>query len=61
MGHFHSGEHTINYSGQEMTKANGVSIICNRKMASAVLGYNPINDRIITMRMQGKPNNVTVI
>ena len=33
---------------------NGVVIICNRRMAKAMLSFNPEGDEIITVRLQGK-------
>jgi exonuclease III len=61
LGHFQSDEYKIFYSGHETSKRNGVAIICGKQTAGTILGYNPINDRIITMRIQGKPMNMTII
>src|SRR5574341_188116 len=33
----------------------------NKRVRNAVLGYNLKNDRIISVRFQGKPFNITVI
>jgi len=59
--HFQAEEYTMYYSGHESTKANGVGIICHREIASAVMEYNPVNDRIMTIRLQGKTVNMTII
>ena len=40
---------------------NGVTIMVNKRVQNAVLGYNLINDRMISVRFQGKPFNITVI
>ena len=41
---------------------NGVEVICNNKMAESLLGYNPVNDRLISMRLKGQHLvNTTVI
>ncbi|XP_063166779.1 craniofacial development protein 2-like, partial [Candoia aspera] len=61
MGHFTSNDHQIYYCGQEDHRRNGVAFIINSKVAKAVLGYNPKNDRMISIRIQGKPSNITVI
>lgn len=61
MGHFTSDKHQIFYCGQVSHRRNGVAIIINKKLSSSVLGYNPKNDRMISVRLQGKPINVTVI
>ena len=33
----------------------------NKRVRNAVLGYNLKNDRVISVRFQGKPLNITVI
>ena len=33
----------------------------NKRVQNAVLGYNLKNDRMISVRLQGKPFNITVI
>ena len=38
-----------------------MAIICDKTLSQSVLGYNPVNDRIITIRIQGKPINSTII
>ncbi|CAF1579169.1 unnamed protein product [Rotaria magnacalcarata] len=61
MGHFISDDYHIFYCGQENHGRNGVAIIVNKRVANSVLGYNLKNDRIISIRLLGKPINVTVI
>ena len=61
MGEFNSDDHYIYYCGQESLRRNGVAIIVNKRVWSAVLGYNLKNDRMISVRFQGKPFNITVI
>ncbi|CAF3729507.1 unnamed protein product [Rotaria socialis] len=61
MGHFISDDYHIFYCGQENHRRNGVAIIVNKRLSNSVLGYNPKNDRIISIRLLGKPINVTVI
>jgi len=61
MGHFQSGEYKIIYSGHESKKENGVAIICKEEVARAILGYNMISDRIISVRLQGHPTNITIV
>ena len=38
-----------------------VTLIVNRRVQNAVLGYNLKNDRMMSVRFQGKPFNITVI
>ena len=61
MGEFNSDDHYIYYCGQESLRRNGVAIIVNKRVQNAVLGCNLKNDRIISVRFQGKPLNITVI
>ena len=61
MGEFNSDEHYINYCGQESLRRNGVAIIVNKRVQNAVLGCNLKNDRMISVRFQGKPLNIMVI
>ena len=61
MGEFNSDDHYIYYCGQESLRRNGVTIIVNKRVQKAVLGYNLKNDRMISVRLKGKPLNITVI
>ena len=49
MGEFNSDDHYIYYCGQESLRRNGAAIMVNK------------NDRMISVRFQGKPFNITVI
>ena len=51
----------IYYCGQESLRRNGVAIIVNKRVQNAVLGGNLKNDRMISLRFQGKLFNITVI
>ena len=61
MGEFNSDDHYIYYCGQESLGRNGVAIMVNRRVRNAVLGCNLKNDRMISVRFQGKPFNITAI
>ena len=61
MGEFNSDDHYIYYWGQESLRRNGVAIMVNKRVWNAVLGCNLKSDRIISVRFQGKPFNITVI
>ena len=61
MGEFNSDDHYIYYCGQESLRRNAVAIIVNRRVRNAVLGCNLKNDRMISVRFQGKPFNITVV
>ena len=61
MGEFNSDDHYIHYCGQESLRRNGVAIMVNKRVRNAVLGCNLKNGRIISVRFQAKPFNITVI
>ena len=61
MGEFNSNDHYIYYCGQESLRRNGVAIMVNKRVQNAVLGCNLKNDRMISVRFQGKPFNITII
>ena len=61
MGEFNSDDHYIYYCGQESLRRNGVAITVNKRVQNAVLGCNLKNDRMISVRFQGKPFNIMVI
>ena len=61
MGEFSSDDHYIYNRGQESLRKNGVAIIVNKRVWNALHGCNLKNDRMISVRFQGKPFNITVI
>ena len=61
MGEFNSDDHYIYYCGQDSLRRNELAIMVNKRVRNAVLGCNLKNDRMISVRFQGKPFNITVI
>ena len=61
MGEFNSNDHCIYYCGQESLRRNGLAIIVNKRVQNALLGCNLKTHRMISVRFQGKPFNITVI
>ena len=59
MGEFNSDDHYIYYRRQESLRRNGVVIMVNKRVQNAVLGCNLKNNRMISVRFQGKPFNIT--
>ena len=60
-GKFNSDDHYIYYCRQESLRRNGVTIMENKRVQNAVHGCNLKNDRMISVRFQGKPFSITVI
>ena len=61
MGEFNSDDHYIYYFGQESLRRNGVAVMVNKRVQNTVLGCNLKNDRMISVRFQVKPFNITII
>ena len=55
IGEFNSDDHYIYYHGQEFLKRNGVAIAVNKRVRNAVFECNLKNNRMISVRFQGKP------
>ncbi|KAL0810291.1 hypothetical protein ABMA28_010450 [Loxostege sticticalis] len=61
-GHFNTASgNTVYFSGSDDTSVTGVGILLPKHMNKYVLGYNPISDRIITMRINAKPNVLNIV
>ena len=61
MGELNSDDLYIYYCGQESLRRNGVALTVNKTVQNAVLECNLKNDRMILVRFQDKPFNMTVI
>ena len=62
-GRFSTAEgSTIMYSGKESgRRSSGVAFMVNNDTSRAVLGYSPVSDRVITVRVNAKPVNITFV
>ena len=49
-----SDNYSVYFSGNDKIVRKGVAL-CTEKIKKCVIGLNPISDRIITIRIQGKP------
>ena len=61
MGEFNSDDQYIYYCGQESLRRNGVALIANRRIQTAVLQCSLKNYRMISLHFQGKPFDITAI
>ena len=61
MGHFQSDEYKVFFCGQDHVRRNGVAIICDKDTSRCVMGYKPISDRIISIRLDGHPVRTKII
>ena len=49
------------FSGAGKSGRNGVAVYIRKEWNSSLLGYNPISDRLRSVRISGKPTNITII
>ncbi|XP_014782067.1 craniofacial development protein 2-like [Octopus bimaculoides] len=52
---------TIFFTRRETGRRNGVGFVTSRELTSSVIGYNPVNDRIVTIRLRCHSLNTTLI
>ena len=61
-GHFRpSAGGLMVYAGRTRGGQGGVGLYINQKATKSLLGYHPVNDRIISIHLRGKVKDVTVI
>ena len=61
-GHFTTSDgHTIVYSGGEHRGQRGVAIWISRKIGGNIEEYRTVNDRILMVRVNAKPRNISII
>ena len=61
MHEFNSDDHYIYYCGQESLRRNGVPNHSQQKSQNPAVGYSLKNNRMISIRFQGKQFNITAI
>ena len=49
------------YSGKSSGYSQGVAVILAKEIKDALIGYTPVSDRIIKVRLQGRPQNLGII
>ena len=52
---------TILYSKNEEIGRNGVGMILNNEASTSLMGWKPVNDRILTARFKGCHSKTTII
>jgi len=60
MGKFNSDDHYFYYCGQESLRRNGVALIVNKSLKCSAW-CNLKNNKMFSIRFQGKPFNITGI
>lgn len=59
-GKINKNDHSMIYSGGEQ-HINGVGIIMTKAVSKALMGYWPISDRILLIKLQAKPFNIVIL
>lgn len=55
------GSKGILYSGKNNDYSHGVAVILSKEAGKSSLGYCSVSDRILILRIQGKPHNLSLI
>ena len=53
--------HTLIYSGHKKDHKHGVGLLLSKVVSKSVLGYCTLSDRIVLVRIHGKPFNLSII
>ena len=61
MGVFNSDDYYMYYCGQESIRRNGIALIVNKRVQKCSTWLQSQNERMISVLLQGKPFNITVI
>ena len=61
MGEFNLDDHSIYYCGQESLRRNRVALMVNKRVWNAIFGCNLKNIGMISVHLQGKQFNITII
>ena len=59
-GKIRKDSHTILYSGGQEHR-NGVGILMKNNITRSIMGYWPISNRVIMVKLQGKPFNINIL
>jgi exonuclease III len=58
-GELNGGE--VIWSGEEKNHMRGVGFLLSKRAKDALLGYNPVNSRMIVARFSGAPLNIAIV
>ena len=61
-GHFHTSKgHTVIYSRNEKRGLHGIAIWMHKKIYQAIISCEPVNERMMVVRLNARPKNITMI
>ena len=54
-------DHALIYSGHKKDHKHGIGLLLSKVVSKSVLGYCALSDRILFVRIHGKPFNLSII
>jgi len=60
-GHFKGQNYKVMYSGHNTHRKNGVGMIITNQVEKSLIGYKAVNDRIMYIRVEARPVNITCV
>ena len=61
-GSFRTGENQmVIFSGKENNYSHGAAVILDKESSRAPIGYSPISDRILKVRIHTKPHSISTV
>jgi len=54
-------DHTIVYSGDKVQGQEGIAVWLHQRIAGTLIGYEPVNSRIVVVRLNAKPRCISLI
>lgn len=60
-GHFQTETHAVYFSGNDEHSRNGVAFVLSKSLSTCVMGYEPVSDRVLSIKLKAKPVNLNII
>jgi len=60
-GHFLTERHAIYHSGNDENSGGGVAFVLPKTINSCVVGYECVNDRVLSIKLKARPVNLNII
>lgn len=60
-GHLLTDHHVVYFSGNDISSSNGVGFLIPIHQNNCVMGYEPVSDRIISIKLKSSPMNLNIV
>ncbi|KAL0895144.1 hypothetical protein ABMA27_013595 [Loxostege sticticalis] len=60
-GHLLTDHHVVYFSGNDISSSNGVGFLIPIYQNNCVMGYEPVSDRIISIKLKSSPMNLNIV